>query len=90
MPYPGWSFKVSWVTDNKSPPNAWILCQGPDCGGRIVFNKEEILSRRAAGVNTSTPCRYCGWHPAFPPEPWNEYPPAQKEEDGFAPLRSGQ
>lgn len=75
------NYKVSWVTDNHSTPNVWIPCQG--CDGRIVFNREEILALKAAGSHTSTPCRYCGWHPPYPPEPWNELPVLERQGLGF-------
>jgi hypothetical protein len=63
---------TSWVSTNHSQPNVFIKCQGKDCEAVIVFNRGEILERKRIGTNTSTPCRHCGWHPIYPPEPWNE------------------
>jgi hypothetical protein len=60
----------TWVSSNDSKPDVYIPCQGPGCGGVIMFNAAEILGRKAQPTNTSTPCRHCGWHPAYPPEPW--------------------
>lgn len=70
---------ISWVTSIKARPNRSITC--PQCSGLVVFNAEEILSRREAGQSTSTPCR-CGWHPGFPPEPWNQLE-VEWHGDGF-------
>lgn len=63
--------KITWVTNTKVQPNKIISCQG--CNGMIMFNAEEILYNKSHGMNTSTPCRYCGWHPGYPPEPWLDY-----------------
>jgi hypothetical protein len=64
--------RITWVSDDHSKPDRHIDCQG--CKGIIIFNAEEILQHKANRTNTSTPCRFCGWHPAFPPEPWKPYP----------------
>lgn len=64
--------KTSWVSTNHSAPNVYIKCQGKDCDGFIIFNRQEITDRKNIGTNTSTPCRFCGWHPGYPPEPWRE------------------
>lgn len=61
---------TTWVSTNVSKPDVYIRCQGKDCGGVIMFNRQEILDRKNARTNTSTPCKHCGWHPDFPPEPW--------------------
>lgn len=60
---------ITWISNTHVKPNCFIIC--PQCGGKILFNKEEILEQRKIGKKTSTPCK-CGWHPAFPPEPWDE------------------
>jgi len=60
----------SWVSSNHSQPDVYIKCQGINCSGIIMFNTQEITQRKQIGTNTSTPCRHCGWHPDFPPEPW--------------------
>ena len=60
----------TWVSTNHSEPDMYIPCQGPGCGGVILFNAEEITERKNRPTNTSTPCRHCGWHPDYPPEPW--------------------
>lgn len=63
--------KITWVSNSKAPnyimPNKFIFCQG--CKGLIIFNDEEL---RNASTH-STPCKYCGWHPSWPPEPWQDY-----------------
>ena len=63
---------TSWVSTIHSQPNVFIRCQGQDCKAVIVFNSQEILARKKIGTNTSTPCRFCGWHPGYPPEPWSK------------------
>jgi hypothetical protein len=63
---------TSWVSTNHSQPDVFIRCQGQGCDAVIVFNRQEITDRKNIGTNTSTPCRHCGWHPVYPPEPWLE------------------
>lgn len=60
--------RTTWITSDKSKPDTLILCQG--CKGVLYFRLGELLERKARGTNTSTPCRHCGWHPGFPPEPY--------------------
>jgi hypothetical protein len=62
--------RSTWVSTNHSEPDVYIKCQGTNCGGIIMFNAKEITDRKNVPTNTSTPCRHCGWHPAYPPEPW--------------------
>jgi len=59
--------KITWVTNTKVTPNRIIYCK--NCPGIIMFNLEEIAECKARGQNTSTPCKYCSYHPGFPPEP---------------------
>lgn len=61
---------TSWISDNGSAPDVYIRCQG--CNRFIFFNREEILDHKNRGINTSTPCRFCSYHPPYPPEPWKE------------------
>lgn len=60
--------KLTWVTNTKVQPNRIIFCK--NCPGIIMFNLEEILDCKSRGTNTSTPCKYCNYHPGFPPEPY--------------------
>lgn len=59
--------KLTWVTNTKVTPNRIIYCK--NCPGIIMFNIEEIEENRKTGKPTSTPCKYCNYHPGFPPEP---------------------
>jgi hypothetical protein len=63
--------KITFVTSDLRWPNRIILCQG--CNGIILFNIDELNARRASGQSTSTPCRYCSYHPGWPPEPHIKY-----------------
>jgi hypothetical protein len=63
--------KTTWVTNSKASNWIWpdkaIFCQG--CPGIITFNEKELRE----SPRHSTPCKYCGWHPMWPPEPWLAY-----------------
>ena len=65
---------MTWIANEPSKfgsPNRYVRCLS--CKGIIYFSKEEILGRKNSGFNTSTPCKYCSYHPAFPPPPWFLY-----------------
>lgn len=81
-----WEFQTpleghTWITNDRRPPTHSIPCV--ICSRLIVFAGAELEERRAAGQSTSTPCRYDGYHPPWPPGPWATYHPAlQSMTDG--------
>jgi hypothetical protein len=63
--------KITWVTNSRYPnfifPNKMIFCK--QCKGIIIFNDQELIN----ASTHSTPCKYCMWHPSYPPLPWIDY-----------------
>ena len=64
------SDKFTWVTNTREKPDSVINCK--NCDGVILFSRIEIERNKREGKNTSTPCRYCDYHPSYPPEPFHE------------------
>ncbi|MDE1867969.1 MAG: hypothetical protein KGI08_09715 [Thaumarchaeota archaeon] len=69
--------KTTWISSYRYPetlqhmPDKMIFCK--TCPGIIIFNAAEITERKNRPTNTSTPCKYCSYHPSWPPEPWMDY-----------------
>ena len=74
--------KFTWVTNTREKPDSEINCQ--NCDGVIIFSSAEILRARQKGTNTSTPCKHCGYHPGFPPEPWRKLDESEIKHLGYA------